>query len=272
MLAILLLVLLPGVAHAHHGSTKTAGFANRISGGISGVEARSVVGAALSFQRMTWERAPGNVGLAELYAQYQFTSSLVAGIVVPTLFLFPDSGASTPALGAIALEGKLLSDITKQYRHALVAQLQLPTQTAFLGAEPGAIWVATIGSIHQFQTGQWLTQAGALLSTDYRPAGVALDATLLAVVNRVLGAWSVGLGAEFETRLATGCALRGQFSWCEDGRASEPAGEFLRPLLRARPIVGYSLENQDISLSAYVPLTARDQQPQQLSIAWSASW
>lgn len=240
-------------ASAHH-ATPAAG------PGLSATQQtqvkRSAAGVAARIDRTDTRLSQGTQLSVEVSGQYHFAKRLAAGLSVPVLHTRPENAEPKWGIGNLGVD---LKAGYAEGTHAGVGILQarLPTQTVQLGADPGAVWGLGLISVNTWTLERLSLLALSGLTSDFRPAGAAIDGLLAGFVGyAIFPELTPSLGFDTRLRVATWCrtpALAVRF--CPEGRASDAQGKHLA--LEAAGVLRLIFEpTRDtlLSASALVPV------------------
>lgn len=229
-LALLLVLLLPALARAHHVPGHGASEGIRNLNSLGGGTGKAINRAALlqEVARTTTSLNPGTVFNTSLLGEYAPHAWVSVGAQLPMLVVDEDA-ANVPTklgYGDTRLFVRLTPHADKLIHRVLttVLNVSLPTRTVKFTADPGRTVVVAPALIYSRTHPRAFWQLLALGSYEHRPAGTAIDLSAGGQVGaRLLGTkLSPALGMLADLRVATFCAeIAGGTRFCPEGRSTE---------------------------------------------------
>lgn len=232
MLVCVLLSLLPSPALAHHvaGHGSSEGVRSINSLGGRGGSARSRVMLLDEFSHAGRGIVPGQRNDLSLLGEYAPVPSFSFGAQLPFTIVAEQPTDAPDSVRAGYGDTRAFIRVTphadKLIHRTLTFGLwaSFPTRTVRSIVDPGRLWSVTPSVIFTRTYERLYWQVLAVASTEWRPAGVALDLSAGGQVGaRLLGGKiAVGGGALVDVRAVNGCRnVDGELRYCAGSRAGE---------------------------------------------------
>lgn len=196
-----------------------------------------------------------------LIGRFEVLERWVIGADLPTVVVDEAKGPKHVGLGDLRLvsQWKLGSLESRRLSYVLGLSATLPTRTFRMSVDPGSQWGLSPSFQVAGRTGRFLGYALLMAPAEWRPAGLAVDATAaLGGGLRFAPRTTFGLAALADVRVFNLCDQVGGLQSCPEGRASESGRPVGATRLSARAALNVDWSKSWTSfLSAQLPLTTR---------------
>lgn len=196
-----------------------------------------------------------------LIGRFELLERWVVGADLPTLLVNESQGPEHVGLGDVRLvsQWKLGSLEARRPSYALGLSATLPTRTFRMSVDPGRQWGLSPSFQVAGRRGRFLGYALLMAPAEWRPAGLALDASAaLGGGVRFAPRTTFGLAALADVRLWNLCDEAEGMRSCPDGRASEAGRPVGATRLSARAALNFDWSASWTSfLSGQLPVTTR---------------
>jgi hypothetical protein len=268
-LAVVLLSLLPSSALAHHvaGHGSSEGVRSINSLGSRGGSARSRVMLLDEFSHASRGIVPGQRNDLSLLGEYAPIPSFSFGAQLPFTIISeqPVDGPDRVQTGYGDTRAflRVTPHADKLIHRTLTVAVwaSFPTRTVRSLVDPGRLWSVTPSLIFTRTYERLYWQLLGVASTEWRPAGVALDISAGGQVGaRILaGKIAVGGGALVDVRAINACrSVDGKLSYCAHSRAGERDRDVGTTRATALVNLAWNIDSRwSLTLGLQLPFTPR---------------
>lgn len=236
LLALGQIALVPARAAAHHvpGHGSSEGVRTINSLGARGGSASSRLMLLDEFTASSTSIVPGQRNDLSLLGEYAPVPGFSFGAQLPFTILAEQPDEGDPSVRAGLGDTRAFVRVTPHASKLIHRTLTLglaasfPTRTVRGSVDPGRVWSVTPSLIFTRTYDKLFWQVMSFASTEWRPAGVALDLSGGAQIGGRLarGKLALGLGALVDVRVVNACrSPQGELDYCAGSRAGEKGRE-----------------------------------------------